>query len=391
VLAWRRCLCDRSTDAAERSWNAPAVGTIFVSRVAVLGPVEPFRSGIARHTTALARALNRRSDCDVRVYSFSRQYPALLFPGQSDRASDTSAPRDLDVSYAIDSVDPRSWWQVAQAMREYRPDVVIAPLWTFFLAPCLTAILARQRCPIVGVVHNVADHDARRVSSWVSAWPIRQASAFVTHTRELAAGVQRLVPGARVEVHPHPTFDYPAPLHALPKRADLELLMFGLIRPYKGLDVLLEALRASNKRSVQLSVVGESWQSEAALRASLGDLGGRVELVLRYVPDAEAAEYFDRSDVVALPYRSVTGSGVLPLAYHYDKPVVASDLPGFRELVVDGQSGWLVPPGDARALARCIDDRISREAAAAMVPMVREARRRLSFDHFAEALLQAAS
>jgi len=361
-----------------------------VTAIAVLGPVEPFRSGIARHTTALARALSRRPGCAVRVYSFSRQYPALLFPGQSDRASDARAPDDLDVAYDIDSIDPRSWWRVAEAIRAYRPDVVVAPMWTFFLAPCLTAILARQRCPVVGVVHNVADHDSRPISRWVSSLPIRQAALFVAHTHDLAAGVKRLVPGARVEVHPHPTFDYPAPRGTLAKRAELEILMFGLVRPYKGLDVLLEALRLSQKPSVKLSVVGESWQSEAALRDSLGDLGERVELVLRYVSDADAAEYFGRADVVALPYRSVTGSGVLPLAYHYDKPVLASDLPGFRELVVDGQHGWLVPPGDAPSLARCIDERISRQSALALVPMVQQARRQLSFDHFAEVLLHAA-
>jgi glycosyltransferase involved in cell wall biosynthesis len=256
----------------------------------------------------------------------------------------------------------------------------------------LTAILARQRCAIVGIVHNVADHDARRISSWVSSLPIRRASGFVTHTQDLAASVRRIVPGARVEVHHHPIFDYPAPRGTLPKRADLELLMFGLIRPYKGLDVLLDALAACRKKALMLSVVGESWQNDAELRESIAQKGleDRVELVARYVSDLEAAEYFARADVVVLPYRSVTGSGVLPLAFHYGKAVAASDLPGFRELLVNGETGWLLPVGDPTALARVIDEQISRKSAIDMTPAISEARRRLSFDHFADTVLEAA-
>jgi len=168
--------------------------------------------------------------------------------------------------------------------------------------------------------------------------------------------------------------------------------MFGLIRPYKGLDVLLDALAACRKKALMLSVVGESWQNDAELRESIAQKGleDRVELVARYVSDLEAAEYFARADVVVLPYRSVTGSGVLPLAFHYGKAVAASDLPGFRELLVNGETGWLLPVGDPTALARVIDEQISRKSAIDMTPAISEARRRLSFDHFADTVLEAA-
>jgi D-inositol-3-phosphate glycosyltransferase len=360
-------------------------------RVAVVGPIEPFRSGVARHTTALARALARRAGTEVRVYSFSRQYPAWLFPGESDRASDASVPADLDASFSIDSLNPLSWMRVIRDIRAYGPQLVIAPAWTFFLSPCLTAILSRVRCPIVAVVHNVSDHDGGGVRSLISAMQLRRASAHVTHTRELAAGVARIVPGAHVIVHAHPIFEYPAARRALPVRAELELLMFGLIRPYKGLDVLLEAVARCDRRSLMLSVVGESWQDPASIRAQVKRLGleGRVELVLRYVSDAEAAEYFDRADVVVLPYRSVTGSGVVPLAWHYGKPVVASDLPGFRELVSHGENGWLVPPGDVAELARTLADEVDRSTAASMQPRIGQLRSELTFEHFAEATLGA--
>lgn len=358
----------------------------------MLGPVEPFRSGVARHTTALARALSRRPEHEARVYSFSRQYPALLFPGSSDRASDARAPSDLHVEFSVDSLNPLTWWQTVRALRRFAPELIVAPMWTFFLVPCTSAILASARCPIVGVVHNVADHDSNRAAALVSSLLIRRASVYVTHTRDLEQSIRRLVPSARVVVHPHPVFDYPLARHVPAKRADLELLMFGLLRPYKGVDVLLDALALIPNQSVMLSVVGESWQSESELRDLIArrGLADRVELVLRYVDDEQAAEYFARADAVVLPYRSVTGSGVLPLAFHYGKPVVASDLPGFRELLTDGENGWLVPAGDAAALAHTIQTRVSRAGAVAMAPAIAAARERLSFDHFADAVLGSA-
>jgi glycosyltransferase involved in cell wall biosynthesis len=244
---------------------------------------------------------------------------------------------------------------------------------------------------VIAVVHNVLDHEAGRARALLSTLALRRADAYITHTEELAREIRGLVPDAAVVVHPHPVFDYPPARGTLPRRAGLELLMFGLLRPYKGLDVLLEAVAASNVPSLRLSVVGECWQDLAAIRQQIQRLGleNQVELVSRYVSDAEAAEYFQRCDIVMLPYRSVTGSGVLPLAFHYERPVVASDLPGFRQLVEEGRTGWLVPPGDATALSRLIDGELSREAALAMQPNVREARRRLSFDHFAATLLSA--
>jgi D-inositol-3-phosphate glycosyltransferase len=363
-------------------------------RVAIVGPVEPFRSGVARHTTALARALARRPLTAVRVFSFSRQYPSLLFPGASDRAEDGRAPRDLEVRYALDSLHPLSWHAVARDLAAFRPDLVVTPAWTFFLAPCLSYVmhqLRRRGIPVVAIVHNVADHESSALRAWLSAVQLRRASAYVTHTRQLATAIQKLVPGARVEVCVHPVFDYPRAAGTLPKRAELELLMFGLLRPYKGLDLLLEALARLNSRSIRLSVVGEPWQDVAEILASIDRLGlrERVELVPRHVSDAEAAEYFERADAVVLPYRSVTGSGVLPLAYHYGKPVVVSRLPGFLELVEEGRTGWTVPVGEVEPLARVLGGQVTRAAALAMSQHIERVRRDWSFERFAEVVLAA--
>lgn len=316
----------------------------------------------------------------------------MLFPGESDRAHDTESPRDLDVDSRIDSLNPGSWILAARTIRRFRPDVVLAPGWTFFLAPCFAFILAslrRRGIKVIAVVHNPADHDATPLRTWLTRLQLWQADAYITHTHELARRITSLIPGARVRVHPHPVFDYPQAKGILRKRDDLELLMFGIVRAYKGLDILLQALSLAKRQTVRLTVVGEIWKDVGDVRQRIQELGieGQVELVQRYVTDAEAAEFFARADAVVLPYRSVTGSGVLPLAFHYGKPVAVSDLPGLSELVGEG-TGWVLPVGDARAWAHAIDHLISRDAAAEMQSSIRRARQYLTFDAFAETLLE---
>jgi glycosyltransferase involved in cell wall biosynthesis len=328
----------------------------------------------------------------LKVLSFSRQYPAALFPGESDRASDTQSPLDLDIDSRIDSINPGSWILAARTIHRFRPDVVLAPGWTFFLAPCFAFILAslrRRGIKVIALVHNPADHDATPLRAWLTLLQLRQADAYITHTQELARRLTTLIPGARVRVHPHPVFDYPQAKGLLPKRDELELLMFGIVRTYKGLDVLLEALSRVKSQTVRLTVVGEVWKEVGDVRLRIQELGieGKVELVQRYVTDAEAAEFFERADAVVLPYRSVTGSGVLPLAFYYGKPVAVSDLPGLSELVDEG-TGWVLPVGDAHAWAHAIDHLISRDAAAEMQSTIHRARQHLTFDAFAETLLE---
>jgi D-inositol-3-phosphate glycosyltransferase len=362
-------------------------------RIVVVGPVEPFRSGVARHTSALAKALAARPDTQVDVLSFSRQYPALLFPGEDDRAPDGARLAEPKTRYGIDSLNPLTWFAAARPIAANAPDLVVMPAWTFFLAPCLGTVARRARrsgAAIVMVVHNVSDHEAAFYKSWLSAWQLRAATGFITHNEGLAAALRGVVPDARIAVRPHPLFHYPAPRNTLPRRAELELLMFGIVRPYKGLEVLLHAIAQAQRTSIRLSVVGEFWENLDATKALIARLGigDRVELVPRFVSDAEAAEYFARADAVVLPYRAVTGSGVVPLAYRYGKPVVVSRLPGFLELVVDGQTGWTVPVDDPGALAAAIDTRVTAAAAAAMRPAIEKAGEDFTWGRFADAVVK---
>ena len=362
-------------------------------RIALIGPVPPFRSGIAQHTASLAEALDERAE--VLLLSFTRQYPAWLYPGESDRDPEAAPHERPAPEFLLDPLDPLSWSRAMGRIEAFGAELVILPWWTVYFAPMTWALARacrRRNIPLRLFCHNVLDHEAAGWKALLTRAVFRQAGGFAVHTRAEAGRLARLCPGAQILQHPHPLYDrFPPASQALPRRAVLELLFFGLVRPYKGLPVLLEAMSLLDQAaSVRLTVVGEFWsgREEAEQQIKALGLGDKVELVARYVSDAEAADHFARADAVVLPYLSVTGSGVVANAFHYGKPVIASAIGGLAEAVVEGETGFLVPPGDAGALARAIGD-LTAEKAAAMAPAIRHRCRNMTWAHLANSLLSA--
>ena len=329
-------------------------------RIAILAPLPPTRSGIARHSQAVARAIASRGDCDVRVWSFRRQYPAWLYPGESETSADLAAPADLTASRDLDGVNPLTWWRCLQEIRAWKPDLVIYPVWTFFVAPALRFILGgirRSGIETCAIVHNAFDHEARWWKNRLILMAMVPATRFVTHNEALADQIRLACPGRKVTCFPVPVFDdFPAVREILPREAALELLFFGLVRPYKGLDVAIRALELSGRQDCRLTIAGEFWQGLEACKSLIrtAGLSDRIDLRPGYASDALTASLFERADAIVLPYRSVTGSGIVPLAYHYGRGVLASDLPGLAETIRDGESGILFPAADPVALARVI-------------------------------------
>ena len=360
-------------------------------RVAVVGPVPPIRSGIARHTAATAQALAQLAE--VRVWSFSRQYPDWLYPGDSERAADLRPPERLAVECSMDGVNPLSWRKTASQIAQWQPDLAVFPAWTFFLAPALGAVarsLRRRGVPVSVIVHNAVDHEAAWWKNRLSRWQLTQADRYVTHNDALASALRDVIPDAPIEVFPHPVFDdFPRPRGTLARRAGLELLFYGLVRPYKGLDIAIEALAFSGRRDVRLTIAGEFWQGVEQTQAQVVRLGleDMVEIIPGHVSDADTAELFARADAIVLPYRTVSGSGIVPLAYHYGRAIIASDLPGLASTIEDGRTGWLFPAGDAASLSAIISglDRTQTEVAGQHAAKFAKT---LTWDRFAQRILQ---
>jgi D-inositol-3-phosphate glycosyltransferase len=338
-------------------------------RIDVVGPVHPWRGGIAHHTARLARELIAR-DHDVRVLTFTRQYPALLFPGttQLDRSGE---PVAVPSEQRIDSIGPGSWVRVGRDIARRRPDRLVFAWWHPFFAPAFGAIAALARragVEVVFVCHNVLPHESSPVDRALARLAFRGASRFVVQAQAERDRLEQLVPGASVAVCPHPAYDvlaegghreHPAEARTvLGLSSSRALLFFGLIRPYKGLDVLIDAMALLPKRlrDVELLVAGECYGDEEIYRgqvARLG-LGDRVRLELRYVANEEIPTLMCAADAVVLPYRHATQSGVAQVAFAAGRPVITTAVGGLPDVVHDGENGLLVPPADPQALAAAI-------------------------------------
>jgi glycosyltransferase involved in cell wall biosynthesis len=329
-------------------------------QVAMLAPIEPYRSGVAKHSTQVALELNQRDDISLTVYSFKRLYPAVLFPGTDDKDSASKAPETLNCQFILDTINPLSWFEVIKRLKANNTQLVIIPAWTFFVAPCLgyiTKQCQKHGIDVITIVHNAFDHEAGGIKNALMRYQLNKCQKFLVHNQSLANDIKQDLPAADIAISPHPIFDqYPSPTQTLEKRVPLELLFFGIIRDYKGLDILIDAVAELDSIDFKLTIVGECWGSWDKYQKQIDDLQltDKIETVIQYAADEDAANYFTRADVVVLPYRSMTGTGVIPLAYHFETPVICSDLPAFHEVVKDQETGVIARGQSSKNIADAI-------------------------------------
>ncbi|WP_162457001.1 glycosyltransferase family 4 protein [Pseudoxanthomonas kalamensis] len=339
-------------------------------KLALVGPIKPYRGGISQYTTQLAHAL--RNSCALTLISFKRQYPNWIYPGKSDLEPGQEDQKDQQANYCLDIFSPVSWLRAADRIAMDGCKVTIISWWTIVWAmpfALLAKRLSKQGISCVFLCHNLADHGASKLRAWLSWQVLALADGYIVHSEEQRKQLEYRWPDKPVLQRPHPIYgQFPEPTGILPKRGKLEILFFGFIRPYKGLEILISALDRLQDSEIHLTIAGESWSDPHELQ-SLCQLIPSVDLCLGYASDTESAEYFDRADIVVLPYLSATGSGVASLAFHYGKPILASSVGGLKDVVIDNQTGWLVPPGSASALANSIS-RISRADALACRPHI---------------------
>jgi D-inositol-3-phosphate glycosyltransferase len=351
-------------------------------QVAVVGPFPPWRSGIADQDERLVRAM-RRLGVDPLVVGFRRMYPKFLYPGTSDfleeekkgdflegekgREAEDSAgvARARGASELLDGLNPLSFVRAARLLSFKEISLVVVPWWTSYFAPhvaLLLSTLGADRPSTVRLLlcHNVFDHEPHPLKDALTRAVLRRADRFAVQNARSAREIAGERPDAPVAVVPHPA----EPRAVLPDRnaargrlglpPDATVFLFsGLLRPYKGWDVLLDAFASLRKEvpSALLVFAGEPW-GEARRLEGWAPVGVRLDL--RYLPEDERALWFAAADAVVCPYRHATGSGVAADALAYGRPVIGTTVEGLADVVEDGHSGLLVPPGDAAALARAM-------------------------------------
>ncbi|MCS6789737.1 MAG: glycosyltransferase [Bacteroidia bacterium] len=337
-------------------------------RIAILGPAYPFRGGIAANAEYAAYTLQQLGQ-EVRLYTFTVQYPRWLFPGKS-QYWEGEPPFTLERYRMIHSLNPISWVQTAGHIARWKPDVVLAKFWLPAMGVSLGSILhlLRWLSPStlrVALLHNLFPHERRKGDKPFTRyflWAVQGGIAFSeTVSREWRAFTQRplltlFLPTFHHFSKPSPKAEAAAFLKLPPEHT--YFLFFGLVRPYKGLDILLEAWKDKRLQAIpnlRLLIAGECYENPEKYHSLLSspELKQRVIWHEGFVPDEKVPYYFSIADAVILPYRTATQSGIVQVAYHFERPIIATRVGGLPELVEDGASGLLCEP-EPHSLAEAI-------------------------------------
>jgi glycosyltransferase involved in cell wall biosynthesis len=333
--------------------------------------MHPYRGGIAHFTEMTVTGLAGRGH-DVRPVNFSRQYPELLFPGETQYEPDEDAPDAVRrAPRLLDSINPLSWFRTGFHLRDAAPDAVVFQYWMPFFAPAYGVVARGLRrhygIPSIAIVHNALPHERHVGDTWLSRFFLAACEGHVVMSDAVADDLQSLRrPGAAVQRIEHPVYErFGASVSQADARQRLDLpetvpviLFFGFIRAYKGLHVLLEALPdvLDALPDLRLVVAGEPYDDPERYRRLIREhgLADRVHWHDEYVPSEDVPAYFCAADLVVQPYVSATQSGVAQIATHFERPMVLTDVGGLAEAVPHEEAGFVVPPEAPSALADAV-------------------------------------
>ncbi len=369
-------------------------------KIAMIGPVHPYKGGIAHYTDLLCRAL-REDGNEVQLYSFKFQYPKLLYKKpQKDMKSSGFGTNDAD--FCIHTLNPFNWIKVAGRIKKQKPEMIILQWWHPYFAPCFWSIcklLRREK--ILFVCHNVFPHERFPLDRLLTKWTLGCGRYFITQSKMDARDLLSVKHDAVYRVTPHPTYGMfcKQGMSMQKAREQLQidqgqrvLLFFGFVRKYKGLQYLLEAMKLLKERDfkVQLWVVGDFGEDkdEYVEQIRTFEIGDQVQMVQGYVPDDEVEKYFAASDLVVLPYLSATQSGIVQIAFGFEKPVLVTEVGGLPDVVTNGKTGYVVEPRSAEMIAEAIMDYYINNRREAFVSQIEKEKDRFSWKTFVDTLME---
>lgn len=374
-----------------------------MSKVVILGSAYPLRGGgLATFNERLAREFMDQGH-EVIIYTFSLQYPGILFPGKT-QYSEEDPPGDLDIRVKVNSINPLNWIRVGRELKKLRPDLLVIRYWLPFMAPCLGSIagIARKNkhTRVVAITDNILPHEKRPGDTLLTRYFLKKIHGFVSMTDAVAGDLMKFgIDQSRVAICPHPLYDnFGKGLSREAARKELGIddvqtlvLFFGFIRDYKGLDLLLEAFARKEVRElpVKLLVAGEFYTRPEPYHELAGSLkiDDRVIWHTHFIPNNQVKNYFCAADLVAQPYKSATQSGVTQIAYHFEKPMLVTNVGGLPEMVSDGKAGYVVEP-DPEAIARSIAQFVNKNEGKALSQTLKEEKQRFSWERLVKALFE---
>lgn len=369
-------------------------------KIFVIGPAWPLRGGLATFDELFCRSLIKEGH-DAQIISYSLQYPNFLFPGSTQYDQSGIAPEGIKIHTLINSVNPLNWLRVARFIKKEKPDFVVVRYWIPFMGPALGTIckrISRAGVKVIAITDNVIPHEKRAGDTAFTHYFIRQCNGFVTMSKAVLQDLQKFTASAHKKFLLHPLYTaFGQKVEKQEARKKLgvapderTILFFGLIRHYKGLDLLLEAMADERIRQmrIKLLVAGEFYEDkkpylEIIERHRLQD---RIVLFDTFIPNEEVKYYFSAADLLTLPYRSATQSGVTQVAFQFEKPTLVTNVGGLSEIIPHNKCGYVVDP-DPKAIADAVVDYFAGNRETVMSLAMREEKKKYDWSIFADEIV----
>ena len=369
--------------------------------IVIIGPAHPLRGGLASYNERLAKQFIDEGH-EATIYTFSYQYPSFLFPGTTQFSTEP-APANIPIKVKINSVNPLNWITVGNELKTLKPDVIVVRYWLPFMGPCLGTILRRvkknKHTQIVCIADNIIPHEKRPGDTIFTRYFVKPIDRFITMSEKVLEDLKLFAKDKPAKFVPHPLYDnFGEKIPREEARQHLNItgdvhivLFFGFIRKYKGLDILLNSIKLLNTeygvKNIRLLVAGEFYEDEKNYEQLLNDPAIKPYLILhtQFIADSEVKYYLCAADCVVQPYRSATQSGVTPLAYHFEVPMIVTNVGGLPSLVPDGKAGLIAEP-NAEAIAEKIIEYFSR-GENFFTPFLKEEKKKYSWSVMTEAIL----
>jgi glycosyltransferase involved in cell wall biosynthesis len=371
-------------------------------KILLFGPAYPLRGGMAHFIALLYTNLAQRGH-EVEIINFKRQYPKILFPGKTQEESG-EAGLPVPSTVLIDSINPFNWILQGLKLRNRNADLVISTFWLPFLAPSsgtIHALLRNKKTKTLTILHNLIPHEKRPGDMLFTRWLIRFTDYFIAQSASVEKDLQHLVPNARYKRVALPMFSLFK--DRIPKTEarkilgvndEKVILFFGYIRPYKGLHVLIDAMKIlRGKMNVRLLVCGEFYGDEEKYREHMKEAGVEdgTTVISDYISNESVHLYFSAADVVVQPYLSATQSAIAQIAYFFSSPIIATNVGALPEVIVNEKSGLIVPPNDPAALANAIVRFYAENLEATLTAGAGEERKKYSWTAMVDAIEQLAT
>ena len=371
-----------------------------MQKIIIIGPGHPLRGGLATFNHRLAKEfIAEGNECSI--VSFSLQYPSIFFPGTSQYTNEP-APEALTIYSLINSVNPFNWWKVGRKIRKWKPDIIVVRYWMPFMGPALGTILRtikkNKHSKVICIADNIIPHEKRPGDAAFTRYFLKACDGFITMSEKVLQDLRQFEKEKPARLVQHPLYDnfgekvekQEARNHLGLAQNEKIILFFGFIRKYKGLDLLLLAMADDRIReeNIKLLIAGEFYEEEKTYLELIKQHSFENSVILKtnFIPDSEVKYYLCAGDCVVQPYRSATQSGVTPLAYHFERPMIVTNVGGLPSLVSHKKSGLVCEP-TPKAIADAILE-FYQLGENYFIPHLREEKKKYSWKNLVAAVME---